>query len=111
MSALTRHCRSRGISVKDGRSIAPPTRRVPPMTTEARPRRRPALRPRRASFEALEPRQLMAGGLAVVRLLPTGPAAHPFDTIDVRFNGPVLDGGFPLSAVSMLGPGGASVTP
>ena len=62
-------------------------------------------------FEILENRQLMTGGLAVTRILPLGSTSHPFDTLDVQFNAPVMSGGFPLSAVSMLGPGGASVTP
>jgi len=89
----------------------------PTMTTE--PRRRNdrrtstglARRRRRVAFEMLEPRQLLAGGLAVVRVLPTGAAGHPFDTLDVLFNGPVQDGGFPVSAVTLLAPGGSAVTP
>lgn len=61
----------------------------------------------RLTIECLEQRTLLAGDLVVTRLTPTGGSGHPFDTLEVAFSQPVLDGTFLLEDVSVSGPGGS----
>ncbi|MCY2990022.1 MAG: right-handed parallel beta-helix repeat-containing protein, partial [Planctomycetota bacterium] len=64
-------------------------------------RQRKGARRRRLVLERLEERTLLTGDLYVTRLTPTGGTAHPFDTLEVQFSQPVVDGTLLLDDVSV----------